>query len=651
MRANKIILLFTVGIVLLSLALPARGRPEANIIVNNADETREVSVSVDQGLGDALVGVAVRVALQYANELRQMELAAAPTDFQALLDEVQERVAVQYANLIRKEDLMIAPSDLQTLLDQISARVIVQYANATRHADLPALPGAFRALIEQVSDRIVIQYANINRQETLTYPLELLDDAASPHITDIAVHPAGSGSVDVTWITNEFATSVVHYGAQSGAYSKTESDSRYVKQHQITLEGITPGKTYYYQLQSTDQSGNIATSAEHSFGTALHVEKWVTPQGQSVAYGDHLTYTLALSSMLETQVGVYDPLFGTTFVRFLEQPEDVIYENGTITGTLTAPSDELATVSFVVEVGIPGTAGWTVDVSNQACIYPTGGTIADDCTWSNKVTNPAFHPYKPTIAKSVQPEGQVAYGDALTYTLSISVTPGAQVTLYDPLTNTTFLRFIEQPTGISHDDGVITGTVTVTPTNQMTVSFAVQATALGAPGETVDISNRACVYPSTETADACVWSNEVHNSMTQPAQLSVIKSVSPQGQVSYGEQLLYTLEISSTSEAEVGVYDPLTGTTFVTFVDQPGNVIHQSGVITGTLTASADDRVTVSFIVQVAIPGTVGWTVDLANRACVYPVEGTVIDDCTWSNEVVNEASHPYEVYLPLILR
>jgi hypothetical protein len=41
-------------------------------------------------------------------------------------------------------------------------------------------------------------------------------------------------------------------------------------------------------------------------------------------------------------------------------------------------------------------------------------------------------PSSTTIAKSVTPQGQVYYGDELTYTLVISAAPGTQLGLYDP---------------------------------------------------------------------------------------------------------------------------------------------------------------------------------------------------------------------------
>jgi len=361
MNARKIALLLAVILLLLAFTIPAASEPGDTIIVNNADEVRETSVSIDQDLVDSLAGVATRVVLQYANELRHIELAS-------------------------------VPSALQTLLDQVSARVVVQYANTIRHDEIPALPSALQTLLEQMSERIVIKYANTNRQESLAYPAALFDDTTTPQISDITVRPSGSGSVIISWTTDEFSTSVVYYGTQPGVYPNTVSDLFYTEQHGIALTGLLPETTYYFLVSSTDQSDNNATSAEQSFSTALYIVKSVTPQGQ-VDYGDELTYSVVISAMLETQAGLYDPLEGTTFIHFVQQPGNVIYDDGVITGTLTVLSGGQTTVSFVVEVVTPTVAGVTVDVTNKACIYPTGGTIAGDCTWSNEVTNEAFRPY------------------------------------------------------------------------------------------------------------------------------------------------------------------------------------------------------------------------------------------------------------------
>ncbi len=121
-----------------------------------------------------------------------------------------------------------------------------------------------------------------------------------------------------------------------------------------------------------------------------------------------------------------------------------------------------------------------------------------------------------TINKYVSLEGQVQYGDELTYTLVISGAPGAEVSIYDPLTSTMFIRFVEQPNGIEYASHTITGTMTITPTNSMTVSFVTQVGVPGTIGIYVDVSNTACIYPTGQTISMCEWSNTVTNQAYRP---------------------------------------------------------------------------------------------------------------------------------------
>jgi hypothetical protein len=130
----------------------------------------------------------------------------------------------------------------------------------------------------------------------------------------------------------------------------------------------------------------------HSSETVHYPLKSVTPTN-TVAYGDELTYTLTLSAAAGTQLRLYDPLTDTIFLRFVEPVEGITHTNRTITGTLTVTPTNQITLSFVVEVDVPGTLGWTGGVTNRACVYPFGGTLGG-CVWSNEVINPAFRPYE-----------------------------------------------------------------------------------------------------------------------------------------------------------------------------------------------------------------------------------------------------------------
>ena len=144
---------------------------------------------------------------------------------------------------------------------------------------------------------------------------------------------------------------------------------------------------------ATTARDGLASDFENAAHLATHITKTVIPTGQ-VEYGDLLTYTLVISGVPGAELGLFDPLTDTAFVRFAELPATglITYADGAITGTLTVTPTNQETVSFVAQVRVPGTAGWSVTVSNRACIYPFGGTL-DECVWSNEVANSALPPY------------------------------------------------------------------------------------------------------------------------------------------------------------------------------------------------------------------------------------------------------------------
>ncbi|MCP4540728.1 MAG: hypothetical protein GY832_26620 [Chloroflexi bacterium] len=161
---------------------------------------------------------------------------------------------------------------------------------------------------------------------------------------------------------------------------------------------LVTGTTYYWAITATDDISTVV-GPTWSFTTAVsvepfaaHITKSVVPTG-AVDYGDELTYTLVITAMPGDALGLYDPLSGTTFLRFVEPVTGVVGTAEAISGTLSVTSTAPLTVSFVARVGVPGTVGLTVDVNNRACVYPAGKSTLLYCVWSNTVTNDAFHPY------------------------------------------------------------------------------------------------------------------------------------------------------------------------------------------------------------------------------------------------------------------
>ncbi|MBE7530647.1 MAG: fibronectin type III domain-containing protein [Chloroflexi bacterium] len=159
---------------------------------------------------------------------------------------------------------MVASAELNALIANVAPHMIVEFANALRDYDMVAVPGGLQTLLQQVAPRMVIEFANANRFYTLDYPAALIGDTAVPQVSGVSATSSGD-NVTVRWTTNEYTTSVLQHGTQSGVYPTSVEDNWYRLSHAITLSGLTPGATYYYRLQNTDRSGNSAQSGEYSF--------------------------------------------------------------------------------------------------------------------------------------------------------------------------------------------------------------------------------------------------------------------------------------------------------------------------------------------------------------------------------------------------
>ncbi|MFY9623019.1 MAG: Ig-like domain-containing protein, partial [Rhodoplanes sp.] len=75
-------------------------------------------------------------------------------------------------------------------------------------------------------------------------------------------------SAQITWTTNEAATSRVEYGLTTAYGSSTTLDTTLVTAHSVALTNLAPNTTYNYRVRSIDAAGNERVSANSTFKTA-----------------------------------------------------------------------------------------------------------------------------------------------------------------------------------------------------------------------------------------------------------------------------------------------------------------------------------------------------------------------------------------------
>jgi hypothetical protein len=103
-------------------------------------------------------------------------------------------------------------------------------------------------------DQIDVTYADANPISTLLASASV--SLATPVITDVGATSQGSEGTLLTWQTSLNATGRVYYGLTPALeLGAVDGDGARVS-HQILLTGLTPGTTYYYDVEATSLFGN-----------------------------------------------------------------------------------------------------------------------------------------------------------------------------------------------------------------------------------------------------------------------------------------------------------------------------------------------------------------------------------------------------------
>jgi len=109
-------------------------------------------------------------------------------------------------------------------------------------------------------------------ETSFTTLAEEVVDVTPPVISGIAETNTTASSTEISWTTNEEATSKVWYGTTTPLVITNETlleeDTSLVQSHSLTLSGLTASTTYHYLVSSADEADNTATSTETSFTTS-----------------------------------------------------------------------------------------------------------------------------------------------------------------------------------------------------------------------------------------------------------------------------------------------------------------------------------------------------------------------------------------------
>jgi len=114
-------------------------------------------------------------------------------------------------------------------------------------------------------DTVAQNYAGISSKTVWNFTT---GDFTAPAITAVASSTA-STTAQITWSTNESASSRVEFGLTSnyGTSTPTQNTSPRVTSHTVNLTNLVACSTYYFRLTSADTSSNSTTTSRQSFTT------------------------------------------------------------------------------------------------------------------------------------------------------------------------------------------------------------------------------------------------------------------------------------------------------------------------------------------------------------------------------------------------
>lgn len=135
-------------------------------------------------------------------------------------------------------------------------------------------------------------------------------DTTPPVISAVTAGSIGTTAATITWTTNEPADSQVEYGLTTAYGQTTTLDPMITTAHSQGLSGLSPATLYHYRVQSKDNAGNLATSADFTFTTATLSD--TTPPVISAVASSNITQTGAVISWATNEAANKQIEYGLT---------------------------------------------------------------------------------------------------------------------------------------------------------------------------------------------------------------------------------------------------------------------------------------------------------------------------------------------------
>lgn len=263
----------------------------------------------------------------------------------------------------------------------------------------PIAQGAVSVVIPaDISSSTAPAFKGNQQSNTLNFSF----DTNAPIISGVSVTPTSSGAT-IVWTTSQAARGNVQYGTTTSYTASSTMETGFTTGHTATLTGLSASTTYHYQINASDQAGNMATTSDATFVTSATttpvavpvisnigvsgvssttaVITWDTdtPANSQVTYGTTSSY--GSSSVLDTTLGTSHSVTLTGLTNSTVYHFAVVSANSF--GTTTSSDN-----TFVTAVSGSAIPLMVTGIDSVSTIASANNTFADGWKWVMHLTVP-----------------------------------------------------------------------------------------------------------------------------------------------------------------------------------------------------------------------------------------------------------------------
>lgn len=306
-------------------------------------------------------------------------------------------------------------------------------------------------------------------------------DTTPPEISNINVSNITSSSAQISWTTDEPATSEVNYGTTTGYGQTSTYDSSLNTEHSVNISGLQSNTGYHFQVKSIDDDNNTGLSSDNTFLTSSNSTPGSGGGGGSSSGGSQTD----------------DDSTPITKVPLKEQPTENIPPKVQFTTSLDKPFDTVPKISGIVTDN-EAVAGIEYSLDGGANWLP----VDSDKGIGSKEANFAFTPLNlededyQVVARAIDTSGNIGISELKILTIDkLPPTVGGSVLSLGPHTL--------QP----NTEGVV---YSVTGIDQkITLSAVGGATEIKAVAKSLDGKSSMESFSLTQMLDTGLWSGVI----------------------------------------------------------------------------------------------------------------------------------------------